>query len=95
MSRSRLTGAFERVPRRDFVYCSGWDGTPFSEQRARLAADPDWNVFDLPTAHNAMRDAPEAVAALLLNTGHLVETNCSNISTARSTWSFTASSPGA
>ncbi len=64
----RLTGAFERVPRHDFVYCSGWDGTPFAEQRARLAADPNWNVYELPTAHNAMREAPDAVAALLLDT---------------------------
>ncbi|WP_031063891.1 alpha/beta fold hydrolase [Streptomyces sp. NRRL WC-3742] len=64
----RLTGAVEKVPRRDYVYCSGWeDGTPFAETRARVAADPGWRVFDLPTAHNAMREAPEAVAALLLD----------------------------
>jgi pimeloyl-ACP methyl ester carboxylesterase len=63
----RLTGAVERVPRRDFVYCSGWeDGTPFAGLRARLQADPGWQVHDLPTAHNAMRDAPEAVAELLI-----------------------------
>jgi pimeloyl-ACP methyl ester carboxylesterase len=62
----RLTGAVDRVPRRDFVYCSGWeDGTPFTALRERLMADPGWRVHDLPTAHNAMREAPEAVAALL------------------------------
>ncbi|MEW9549120.1 alpha/beta fold hydrolase [Nonomuraea sp. NPDC050783] len=63
----RLTGAFARVPRREFVYCSGWeDRTPFAELRTRLQADPQWQVHDLPTGHNAMREAPEAVAALLL-----------------------------
>ncbi|MBO0804355.1 MAG: alpha/beta hydrolase [Nocardiopsaceae bacterium] len=62
----RLTGAVAKVPHREFVYCSGWDGTPFTELRTRLETDPDWQVHDLPTAHNAMRDAPEAVAALLL-----------------------------
>ncbi|MER7581128.1 alpha/beta hydrolase family protein [Kitasatospora sp. NPDC097691] len=63
----RLTGAFTRVPRREFVYCSGWeDRTPFTETRTRLRADPDWQVHDLPTGHNAMHEAPEAVAALLL-----------------------------
>ena len=62
----RLNGTFAQVPRRDFVYCSGWDGTPFTELRTRLQADPEWHVHDLPTAHNAMREAPDAVAALLL-----------------------------
>jgi hypothetical protein len=64
----RLTGAVDQVPRRDFIYCSGWEsGTPFTELRTRLEADPEWQVHDLPTAHNAMREAPEAVAALLLD----------------------------
>jgi pimeloyl-ACP methyl ester carboxylesterase len=64
----RLTGAVDQVPRREFVYCSGWeDRTPFAELRTRLLADPDWHVHDLPTGHNAMREAPDAVAALLLS----------------------------
>ncbi|WP_018548254.1 alpha/beta fold hydrolase [Streptomyces sp. LaPpAH-108] len=62
----RLTGALAKIPRREFVYCSGWeDRTPFTDLRTRLLADPDWQVHDLPTGHNAMREAPEAVAALL------------------------------
>jgi pimeloyl-ACP methyl ester carboxylesterase len=64
----RLTGAFARVPRREFVYCSGWeDRTPFAEQRTRLETDPGWVVHDLPTGHDAMHEAPEAVAELLLS----------------------------
>ena len=67
MQEVRLTGAVTQVPRREFIYCSGWeDRTPFSELRARLAADPKWLVHDLPTTHNAMREDPEAVATLLL-----------------------------
>ncbi|KAA9375448.1 alpha/beta hydrolase [Microbispora cellulosiformans] len=63
----RLTGALARVPRREFVYCSGWeDRTPFAALRTRLHADPGWQVHDLPTGHDAMHEAPEAVAALLL-----------------------------
>lgn len=62
----RLTGELDRVPRREFVYCSGWDGTPFAALRARLERDPEWQVHDLPTVHNAMREAPDAVAGLLL-----------------------------
>ncbi|SEN15406.1 alpha/beta fold hydrolase [Actinacidiphila rubida] len=63
----RLTGAHARVPRREFVFCSGWeDRTPFTGLRARLLADPEWRVHDLPTGHDALHEAPEAVAALLL-----------------------------
>ncbi len=63
----RLTGVVDRVPRRDFIYCSGWeDDTPFAGLRARLQADPGWRVHDIPTAHNAMREAPSAVAELLI-----------------------------
>ncbi|WP_199796622.1 hypothetical protein [Pseudonocardia dioxanivorans] len=67
LQRIRLTGAHTRVPRREFVYCAGWeDRTPFAELRARLGADPGWQVHDLPTGHDAMHEAPEAVAALLI-----------------------------
>lgn len=63
----RLTGTLAQIPRRDFIYCSGWEHrTPFAELRARLQADPDWRTHDLPTGHDAMHEAPEAVAALLL-----------------------------
>lgn len=63
----RLTGGYDRVPRREFVYCSGWeDRTPFAELRTRLGADPGWQVRELATGHNAMRQDPEAVAALLV-----------------------------
>lgn len=66
----RLTGAVGMVPRRDYVYCSGWEGTPFTHVRDRLINDPGWRVYDLATAHNAMRQAPDAVAALLLDRDH-------------------------
>ena len=64
----RLTGTFAQVPRREFIYCSGWgDRTPFAELRTRLQADPGWQVHDLPTGHDAMHEAPDAVAELLLD----------------------------
>ncbi|WP_327174297.1 alpha/beta fold hydrolase [Streptomyces sp. NBC_01335] len=63
-----LTDPPARVPRREFVYCSGWeDRTPFAGLRARLLADPEWRVHTLATGHDAMHEAPEAVAALLLD----------------------------
>ncbi|MFK4123337.1 alpha/beta fold hydrolase [Streptomyces longwoodensis] len=63
---ARLTGAVDEVAQREFVYCSGWeDRTPFTDLRSRLRADPRWRVSELPTGHNAMRENPDAVAALL------------------------------
>ncbi|MFF9164231.1 alpha/beta fold hydrolase [Streptomyces longwoodensis] len=63
---ARLTGVVDEVPQREFVYCSGWeDRTPFTDLRSRLRADPRWRVSEVPTGHNAMREDPEAVAALL------------------------------
>ncbi|WP_227980458.1 alpha/beta fold hydrolase [Nocardia spumae] len=68
VQRIRLTGAHTRIPRREFVYCSGWaKATPFGDLRTRLHADPEWRVHDLPTGHDAMHEDPEAVAALLLS----------------------------
>lgn len=61
-----LTGGLDRVPRREFIFCSGWDGTPFADTRARLQADPDWQVHELATRHAAMREDPDGVARLLL-----------------------------
>jgi pimeloyl-ACP methyl ester carboxylesterase len=66
----RLTDKATQVPCREFVYCSGWeDRTPLAGLRARLLADPGWLVHELPTGHDAMHEAPQAVAALLLGEG--------------------------
>jgi hypothetical protein len=40
---------------------------PFAELRTRLQADAGWQVHDVPTGHDAMHGAPEAVAALLVS----------------------------
>lgn len=62
----RLTGPLAQPARREFIYCSGWDGTPFAELHTQLKANPDWHVHDLPTGHDPMHEDPDAVAALLL-----------------------------
>ncbi len=66
MQQIRLTGTGSQIAHRDFVFCSAWDGTPFTGTRARLMADPRWHVHDLPTGHDVLHEAPEAVAALLM-----------------------------
>ncbi|WBP89989.1 alpha/beta fold hydrolase [Kitasatospora cathayae] len=92
----RLTGAFDQVPRREFVYCSGWeDRTPFAATRARLQADPGWRVHDLPTVHDAMREAPEAVAAILLDEVGSAEDVAVELADGRLTATLTGDWPGA
>ncbi|GAA5114979.1 alpha/beta fold hydrolase [Pseudonocardia adelaidensis] len=61
----RLTGAHARIPRRTLIFASGWDATPFREQYDRLRDDPAWETHELATRHNVMRDAPDALTAIL------------------------------
>lgn len=66
VQRIHITDAVARVPVREFVYCSRWEDTPFTQVRDRLNADPAWQVHELATGHDAMREAPGAVAELLI-----------------------------
>jgi pimeloyl-ACP methyl ester carboxylesterase len=66
MQKARLTGAEQTVQRRDYIYLSGWDGSPFKTVYERLSDDPTWNVHSLPTGHNVLREMPEAWLKILL-----------------------------
>jgi pimeloyl-ACP methyl ester carboxylesterase len=59
-------GGLSRITTRDYVYLSGWDGTPFTTVQARLAGDPAWRVHTLRSSHNVMRDAPDEFLKILL-----------------------------
>jgi pimeloyl-ACP methyl ester carboxylesterase len=61
----RLTGAHRRIPRRTLIFASGWDATPFREQYHRLRDDPVWETHELATRHNVMKEAPDALTAIL------------------------------
>lgn len=61
----RLTGAHRGIPRRTLIFASGWDTTPFREQYDRLRHDPAWETHELPTGHNVMKEAPDALTAIL------------------------------
>ncbi|NUR87723.1 MAG: alpha/beta hydrolase [Nonomuraea sp.] len=67
LQRIRLDGGgLRQVGERDYVYLSGWDGTPFTEVKARLADDPAWRVHTLDSSHNVLRDAPDEFLDILL-----------------------------
>ncbi len=65
----RLRGHVDRVGRREYVFLSGWSGTPFGSVYERLRGDPSWRVHRIECGHNVMRDAPDALLAILLTVG--------------------------
>lgn len=62
----RLTGRWQEIPEKVFVYASGWPETPFTPTYEKLQADPTWTVTSLPTRHNIIRDAPQDLISILL-----------------------------
>jgi pimeloyl-ACP methyl ester carboxylesterase len=63
----RLTGALNRVPRREYVYCADFENTPFTQFYERLQGDPSWHVRSLPIGHNVLKDAPDDFRKILLD----------------------------
>jgi hypothetical protein len=60
-----LTGAQRRIPRRTLVFAAGWPATPFRPQYEKLRHDPQWEIHELATGHDVMREAPDDIVALL------------------------------
>ena len=59
VQKIRLTGTANGVQRRDYIYLSGWDGSPFGDVYQRLRKDPAWHAHSLPVSHNVLADAPQ------------------------------------
>jgi pimeloyl-ACP methyl ester carboxylesterase len=65
----RLRGDLDRFRRRVFVYALDWPGdSPIRPSYERVRDDPAWTVVELDARHNLMRDAPEELLGLLLDT---------------------------
>ncbi|MFE9118843.1 alpha/beta fold hydrolase [Streptomyces sp. NPDC007172] len=59
-------GGLDRIATRDYVYLSGWTGTPFADVYEKLSADPGWRTHVLESSHNVVRDAPGEFEEILL-----------------------------
>ncbi|MFE0680997.1 alpha/beta fold hydrolase [Streptomyces sp. NPDC058961] len=59
-------GGLDRIATRDYVYLSGWTGTPFADVYEKLSADPGWRTHVLECGHNVVRDAPGEFEEILL-----------------------------
>jgi pimeloyl-ACP methyl ester carboxylesterase len=66
VQRSRLTGAWRRVPVKHYVAATGWPGpSPFAATTARVQADPEFTVHVWDVRHNVLAGGPERVLDLL------------------------------
>jgi pimeloyl-ACP methyl ester carboxylesterase len=60
------TGARERVAHKTYLRAGNYRSHPFEAARERLTGAPGWVVETIPSGHDVMLDAPEALAAALL-----------------------------
>ena len=61
----RLTGRWQEVREKMFIYATGWEETPFTATYERLMRDPAWIVKSLPCGHDIFGKAPEDFLALV------------------------------
>ena len=62
----RLTGRWQEVREKVFIYASGWAETPFTPTYEALQSDPAWTVKVLPTGHDIIRNAREELVSIVL-----------------------------
>jgi hypothetical protein len=63
----RLTGRWQEVREKVFIFAAEWPETPFASTYATLKADPAWTVRSLPTRHDIVRDAPQDLVSIVLD----------------------------
>jgi pimeloyl-ACP methyl ester carboxylesterase len=69
MQPIRLTGDLSRFRSRIYVYATKWAGdSPFAATYDRVRRDPTWTTHVLDGAHNLMRDNPDDLLKILLDT---------------------------
>ena len=61
-----LTGREQEVAERDFILCSRNTSSPFWPFYERYKDDPNWTCHQIDSLHDAMIEAPMALASLLL-----------------------------
>ncbi len=61
-----LTGAIDRVPKRAYVRAAGYPNPNFDRYRDRLAGDPAWTTYDVPSGHDVMLDRPDDLVRILI-----------------------------
>jgi hypothetical protein len=65
MQKLQLSGNYQRIRNRIFIYMSGWEQTPFRKQSEELKNAAGWHVETVHCAHNIMREDPEKLTEIL------------------------------
>jgi pimeloyl-ACP methyl ester carboxylesterase len=60
-----LTGRQNEVARRDYIICTRHKPSPFWRFHEKYRAAPGWHSHEIDSLHDAMIEAPEALAAIL------------------------------
>jgi len=61
-----LTGAREGVPHKTYLRAGRYRSIPFDAARDAVTGAPGWVVDTIPSGHDVMLDAPEALASALI-----------------------------
>ncbi len=62
----RFTGEEAKIPRRAYIFASGWQPTPFGRFRDQVWDDPAWECHDSKSSHFVMADQPEQLLGIML-----------------------------
>ena len=62
----QLTGEEENIPRKSYVFATGFEQTPFIPFAERTKADPAWEYHKADATHMVMDDQPEQTLQILL-----------------------------
>jgi pimeloyl-ACP methyl ester carboxylesterase len=60
-----LTGNYQQVRNRTFIYMTGWEGTPFKKQYETLKNAPGWHIVTVPCGHDIMKENPDKLVEIL------------------------------
>ena len=61
----KLTGQEALIPRRAYIFATGWQPTPFPRFAQKVQNDPAWEYYESNASHMVMNDQPEQTLEIL------------------------------
>ena len=62
----RFTGAEAAIPRRTYIFATGWQPTPFTRFRNQVVGEGRWQLHELDCGHDVMADKPVDLLRIVL-----------------------------
>ncbi|WP_374281288.1 alpha/beta fold hydrolase [Novosphingobium sp.] len=63
----RFTGEEAKVPRRTYIFATGWQPSPFPRFRDAVNGDPAWQLHEVGGGHDVMADQGERLLEIVLD----------------------------